>query len=111
MQKVTLLLLMMSASLVAADLTGKWACEVQTDAGSGSPRFEFQQSGEKLKGKYSGQLGDADVEGTVNGSVVKWSFGVQGSSVVYDGKIEGAELKGKVDLAGQATGTFSCRKQ
>ncbi|MBZ2183338.1 MAG: hypothetical protein K7J46_01420 [Bryobacter sp.] len=104
-------ILMLAASLSAADLSGKWACEVQTDAGSGSPSFEFQQTGEKLKGKYSGQLGDADVEGTVQGSTATWSFGVQGSSVVYQGKLEGAELKGKVDLAGQATGTFVCRKQ
>jgi hypothetical protein len=110
MQKI-IWLVIMSISLLVADVTGKWSCDVQSDAGSGTPRFEFEQSGEKLKGKYSGQLGEADVEGTVNGSTVKWSFAAQGYEIVYDGKLEGTELKGKVDLAGQATGTFSCRKQ
>lgn len=104
-------LILLSGSLLVADVTGKWACEVESDAGSGTPRFEFEQSGEKLKGKYSGQLGEADVEGTVNGSTVKWSFAAQGYAIVYEGKLEGTQLKGKVDLAGQATGTFSCRKQ
>ncbi len=104
-------LTVLSASLLVADVTGKWACEVQSDAGSGTPQFVFEQSGDKLKGKYSGQLGEADVEGTVNGSTVKWSFATQGYAIVYEGKLEEAQLKGKVDLAGQATGTFSCRKQ
>jgi hypothetical protein len=110
MQKV-MWLIFLSASLQVADVTGKWLCDVQSDAGSGTPQFVFEQSGEKLKGKYSGQLGEADVEGTVNGSTVKWSFLAQGYGIVYEGKLEGTELKGKVDLAGQATGAFSCRKQ
>ena len=52
--KVLAALLTASLTLAAADVTGAWVCEVQTEAGNGSPRFEFQQTGDNLKGKYSG---------------------------------------------------------
>jgi hypothetical protein len=98
------------ALLLAADLTGKWTCDVQTDAGSGTPAFTFVQKGDALTGKYSGQLGEADVTGKVDGSKVEWSFDISGGKVVYRGTIEGAEVKGKVDLAGQASGNFTCKR-
>ncbi len=95
----------------AADLTGSWACQVQTDAGSGTPTFEFKQTGDLLKGKYSGQLGEADVTGKVTGEKAAWSFKVELGSIAYEGTITGNEIKGKVDLVGQATGTFFCKKK
>lgn len=96
---------------LAADLTGSWACEVQTDAGSGSPSFEFKQAGDSLKGKYSGQLGEAEVSGKVTGDKAAWSFKVEVGAISYDGVITGDTVKGKVDLVGQATGTFTCKKK
>jgi hypothetical protein len=109
--KIFVLFAVMTGSAFAADLTGKWACEVNTDAGSGSPSFEFAQKGEALTGKYSGQLGEADVTGTLKGDKASWSFETQGAKILYEGTLSGAEVKGKVDLAGQATGTFSCKKK
>ena len=108
--KFFLLTLAFSSLSFAADLTGAWACEVQTDAGSGSPRFEFTQTGETLKGKYSGQLGDADVAGKVTGDKAAWSFKVDLGSIAYEATVTGDTMKGKVELAGQASGTFSCKK-
>ncbi|MBM3762418.1 MAG: hypothetical protein FJW36_19485 [Acidobacteria bacterium] len=110
MQKIVLVALM-AGSAFAADLTGKWACEVNTDAGSGSPSFEFAQKGEALTGRYSGQLGEAEVTGTLKGEKASWSFEAQGAKILYEGTVVGAEVKGKVDLAGQATGTFSCKRK
>jgi hypothetical protein len=103
-----------AASLVAQkiDLTGEWAFEVQTDQGSGSPTITFKQDGDKLTGKYKGQLGESDLTGTVSGKAIKFSFSgeMQGTAftVTYEGEVESNDsLKGKVDLAGMATGTFT----
>ena len=108
----------MAAASVAAqkiDLTGEWAFEVQTDQGSGSPSIVFKQDGEKLTGKYKGQLGEADLTGTVSGKALKFSFSgdMQGTAftVTYEGEVESnSAVKGKVDLAGMATGTFTGKR-
>jgi hypothetical protein len=97
------------------DLSGQWTFNVQTDQGSGTPTITLKQDGDKLTGKYQGQLGDGDITGTVSGKTFKFSFGgnAQGQAftVTYDGEIESNEsVKGTVDLAGMATGTFTGKK-
>ena len=97
------------------DLSGEWVFEVQTDQGAGSPSFSFKQTGEKLAGKYKGTFGEADVTGAVTGKTVKFSFNVdaQGTplTITYDGEIESnAAVKGKVDLGGMATGSFTGKR-
>ena len=98
------------------DLTGKWMFNVETAAGSGTPTITLKQDGEKLTGHYSGQLGEADLTGTVKGQNVSFNFTVdaQGNNLVctYTGTVEGKDaLKGKVNIAGLADGTFTAKKQ
>ena len=121
MKKLSLLILALavSAAAVAAqkfDLTGEWAFEVQTDQGSGSPAIVLKQDGDKLTGKYKGQLGEGDITGTVTGKTFKFAFSgnAQGTefTVTYDGQIESNDsVSGKVDLAGMATGTFTGKRK
>lgn len=97
------------------DLTGEWVFEVVTEAGGGSPSFVFKQTGEKLAGKYKGAFGEADLTGTVTGKTVKFSFNAdaQGTAitVVYEGEIESnSAIKGKVDLGGVGSGTFTGKR-
>jgi len=97
------------------DLTGEWTFTVQTDQGGGSPTFVFKQTGEKLAGKYKGLFGEADLTGTVTGKTFKYSFSAdaQGTAVTitYEGEFESASsVKGKLDIAGQAQGTFTGKK-
>lgn len=94
------------------DITGEWTFDVQTDAGGGSPTFVFTQTGEKLTGKYKGAFGEANLTGTVTGKTVKFWFSAdaQGTpiTVVYEGEIDSnSSMKGKVDLGGVGTGTFT----
>src|SRR5882762_8375608 len=65
------------------DLTGTWAFTVETSAGSGAPAITLKQDGEKLTGHYSGQLGEADLTGSVKGQDVKITFtvDVQGTMI------------------------------
>ena len=97
------------------DMTGNWAFEVTTDAGSGSPTFALKQEGNKVTGKYKGAFGEADVTGTVNGKTFKLTFSAnaQGTDVTstYDGEFESATtVKGKLDIGGLGSGTFTGKK-
>jgi len=110
-----------SAALAAqnaakVDVTGKWAFTVETSAGSGSPTFTFKQEGEKLTGHYSGQLGEADLTGTVKGDAIAFTFtgDVMGNKVeaAYSGTVESKDsMKGKVTLANVGEGTFTGKRQ
>jgi hypothetical protein len=99
------------------DLTGKWVFTVETEAGTGTPTVTFKQDGEKLTGHYSSQtLGEADLTGTVKGQDVTFNFtadlGGQAAPVTYTAKIEGKDsLKGTIDIAGLASGTFTGKRQ
>ena len=98
------------------DVTGTWTFTVQTSAGAGTPTITLKQDGEKVTGHYSGQLGEADLTGTVKGQDIVFSFTVdaQGTPLknTYTGTIESADsLKGTVDIAGLATGTFTAKRQ
>ena len=116
MLRTLALLLATSTLLAAADLTGKWSAQVETDAGSGSPSFTLKQSGDTLSGTYAGQLGDAPLTGSVKGEAVEFSFKVSPGgdviTVTYKGKVTGPkELKGTVDLGGMGSGTFTATRQ
>lgn len=112
---VVVVAIALCAAAVAAqkfDLTGEWTFDVQTDQGSGTPTIVLKQDGEKLTGKYQGQLGEGDITGTVAGKTMKFSFSgnAQGTefTVTYEGEIQSNDsVSGKVDLAGMATGTFT----
>ena len=98
------------------DVTGKWAFNVETGAGSGTPTITLKQDGEKLTGHYSGQLGEADLAGSVKGQNVEFKFtvDVQGQQLncIYTGAVDGKDsMKGKVDLVGLGEGTFTAKKQ
>ena len=98
------------------DVTGKWTFQVETSAGGGTPTFTFKQDGEKLTGHYSGQLGEADLTGSVKGQDITMAFGVdvQGLHIdcTYAGTIESKDaMKGTVKLAGLGEGTFTGKRQ
>jgi hypothetical protein len=105
-----------AAQAAKVDVTGKWAFAVETGAGSGNPMMTFKQEGEKLTGHYSGQLGEADLTGTVKGQDIEFKFSVdaQGMTLnaVYTGTVDSKDsMKGKVDLVGLGEGTFTAKRQ
>jgi hypothetical protein len=99
----------------AADVTGTWIMAVETGAGSGSPTFILVQKGEALTGSYKGQLGEAQVTGTVKGEEVTIEYKVEGQggtlAVKYSGKTDGKTMSGKVSLGQLGEGTFTGKKQ
>ncbi len=99
----------------ATNVTGEWAFTVTTDQGAGNPVITLKQDGEKLTGNYAGQLGNADLTGTVKGSAIHFTFtlDVQGQQapVTYDGTVEKNTMKGKMDIGGMVNGTFTATKK
>ncbi len=109
--KTLVLFFALAALAFAADISGKWTFEVVLDAGSGSPTFEFTQSGETLTGTYHGQFGEAKVTGTVKGDKVDFTFGGDAGSVKYSGTIlDAKKMKGTVDYGEVGKGTFTATK-
>jgi hypothetical protein len=113
---LTILLLAVStlamAAMMAVDVTGTWNAKVDLGGQGGSPTFVLKQDGEKITGKYSGALGDADLTGTIKGGEIAFDFDVQGAAVHYKGKInaDGTKMEGTCDYGGQASGTFTATK-
>ncbi len=113
---IALALLVSSQVLAQANnVTGEWAFNVTTDQGGGTPAITFKQDGDKLTGKYAGQLGSADLTGTLKGDAIHFTFtlDVQGQQapVTYDGTVEKNTMKGKLDIGGMVTGTFTATKK
>ncbi len=113
---IALALLVSSQVLAqAVNVTGEWAFTVTTDQGAGNPIITFKQDGEQLTGKYAGQLGNADLTGTVKGNAIHFTFtlDVQGQQapVTYDGTIEKNTMTGKMDIGGMVNGTFTATKK
>ena len=102
-------------SAQGTNVTGEWNFNVQTDQGGGTPVITFKQDGEKLTGKYAGQLGNADLTGTVKGNAIHFTFtidaGGQQAPVTYDGTVEKNTMKGKLDIGGMVSGTFTATKK
>jgi hypothetical protein len=100
----------------AIDVTGTWTFDVRTHAGSGTPTLTLEQDGEKLTGRYSGQLGQAPLTGTIRHGAIEFAFDVtlDGTAlhVVYSGSApDSTSMKGTVTLGELGDGTFTGRKQ
>lgn len=103
------------AKTAAAEVSGKWDLTVETSAGTGNPEFTFKQDGEKLTGTYKGLFGEAAVTGSLKGHAITFSFKAegqgQGAIIAYSGTVDGATMKGKVQLGELGEGTFTGKKQ
>ena len=99
------------------DLTGKWLFTVTSDVGTGTPTVTFKQTGDSLTGHYSSQtFGEVDFKGTFKEQKVVFTINATADgnafAVTYSGTMDGADaMKGTVDFAGMAGGTFSAKRK
>jgi hypothetical protein len=110
------LLVVVNVAQSKIDLTGNWTFTVETSAGSGTPTITLKQDGDKVTGHYSGQLGEADLTGALKGQelVFEFTVDVQGMPLkcTYTGNVENKDsMKGTVNIAGLANGTFTAKRQ
>jgi hypothetical protein len=97
---------------LGADVSGNWSAAVTLDAGSGTAKFTFKQTGDKLTGTYTGQVGTANITGTVKGSDVEWSFdSEQAGKISYKGTLgEDGKITGTVQYGQLGGGKFTAEK-
>jgi len=105
-----------ASSADKTDISGVWAFQVETPAGSGTPTFTFKQEGEKLTGQYKGVFGEAPLTGTVKGNKVDFSIKVQAqgqeATLTYTGAVEkDGTMKGTVNLGDIGSGTWTAKRQ
>jgi len=105
-----------AAAADKTDVSGAWAFQVETPAGSGTPTFTFKQEGEKLTGQYKGAFGEAPLTGTVKGNKIDFNLKVQAqgqeATINYTGTIEkDGTMKGTVNLGEIGSGTWTAKRQ
>ena len=91
-----------------ANVKGTWNMSVESSVGSGSPSFELKHiTDSTVAGTYQGQLGEAQVKGTLKGNKIYLSFEVSSNLIEYDGVVDGDTMKGKVKLGSLGEGSFT----
>jgi opacity protein-like surface antigen len=117
---LAVLILMGMVCIYAADITGKWTTEFDSQVGVQKYVFEFKVEGTKLTGTAISKIADAAeaktpiTEGVVNGDDVTFvenlDYSGQALKITYKGKIAGDEIKFTRDVAGQGGETFVAKK-
>jgi hypothetical protein len=99
----------------AVDLTGTWALEVKTEAGSGNPTVSFKQEGQKLSGRYVGMFGESTLTGEVKDKTFSFNTTVNADgnavTITYSGTVEQNALSGRVIFGSFGEGTFTGKRQ
>jgi len=123
MRKGVVLAVLILVGLVcvyAADITGKWTTEFNSQVGVQKYVFEFKVEGTKLTGTAISKIADAAeaktpiTEGAVNGDDIAFvenlDYSGQQLKITYKGKISGDEIKFSRDVAGQGGETFVAKR-
>jgi len=89
--------LALAATMFAADITGKWAGEVDSPNGKRPVTMTFKADGDKLTGSVSGRNGDTPIEdGKISGDDVSFTvtrkFNDNEFKMNYTGKIKGDSI-------------------
>jgi hypothetical protein len=105
--------------LFAADITGKWTAEFDSQVGPQKYVFEFKVEGTKLTGMAVSNIGGTEAktaitEGTVNGDDVAFVENLNYSGmelrIAYKGKISGDEIKLSRMVGEQEGETFVAKR-
>ena len=94
--RVMMLGLLIGWMALAAEATGKWKAEFETQIGQQSYTYEFKVSGKELTGKVTHASGSSEIaEGRVEGDRVSFveNFEYQGNKVriEYTGRFDGED--------------------
>ncbi len=97
-----LVVIELSASATAANITGTWEVTIyyQPDDSDYRATYVLKQEGEKITGEYQGMYGPADVTGTIKSNDVTLSVTVKGTTAQFLGKVTSATT-----MSGMVTGT------
>ena len=94
----TVILLGLTLSAWAADITGKWVAQVEGRQGTRENTFSFAVEGTELTGTMTTGMGETAIsEGRIEGDelsfVIVRSFGENEMKILYKGTVSGDEIK------------------
>ena len=99
MLRSAVLMILAAVIAMAADVTGKWTSEFESQIGPQKYTFEFKVEGTKLTGKaVNAERGTTEItEGKVNGDEISFvenlKFEGNDIRIEYKGKVIGDEIK------------------
>jgi hypothetical protein len=97
--KATVIVLGLSLSAIAADISGKWAAQIPGRQGNAQEAtFTFKADGDKVRGAMTTRRGEVELkDGKLNGDEITFSTtqAFQGRDVKnnFAGKVSGDEIK------------------
>ncbi len=103
----------------AADISGKWTAEFDSQVGLQKYTFEFKADGAGFTGKASQNIGGADseseiVEGKIDGDKVSFVENLDYSGmplrIEYTGTLSGDEMQLTRDVGGQGGESFKAKR-
>ena len=121
-RKSLILAVLIAAGLVcayAADVTGKWTTEFDSQVGPQKYIFDFKADGAKLTGVAISNIGGAEAktelqEGKINDNEISFvePLNYQGMElkITYKGTISGDEIKFSRDVGGQGGEQFVAKR-
>ena len=103
------------AGTSAVDLSGTWALQVVIESNTRTPTVVLKQEADKLTGTYKSQIGEAPVNGRIEGREFSFqltlTFDGTPVTIVYTGTVEENAMKGRVSAGDIASGTFTGKRQ
>ena len=94
-----------------AKVAGNWTLSLETPQGAANPTLVLEQDGQKLKGTYTGRVGEAPVTGTIKESAIAFSVRInaqgQEFELAFKGTVEGDTMKGTVELGPLGSANWS----
>lgn len=89
----------------AEGIGGKWKTSVESPQGTMEMTYTFKVEGQKLTGSISTPMGDIEIlKGEVNGNEFSFEIDMMGTAVPNKGKLEGEEIKLKMEMPDGAPG-------
>ncbi len=96
------LILALAVTAFAADPSGKWVANFESENGSMELTFNFKVDGDKLTGTVTGPQGDLAIsDGKVDGDNITFTVETSDFKIVHKGTISGDEMKLKFEFGDQ----------
>ena len=102
------------AAQAPAAVTGEWNAMMNTPGGPRDFKVIFAQKGDSLSGTVKRASGDVPLKGAVKGAVVTFEYtidyGGNPITLVVTATVNGAAMKGTIDLSGGVVEEFSAAR-
>ena len=112
---LTFFALLVSAQSTQVDVSGAWAVTLEAPRGDVDFRMWIVQKGSRLTGYMLSEVGQFDMEGSITGNQIKfsWNFpdGGQMVAISCQGKVEGNSISGTAKVGNFGEGPMNAERR